>query len=373
MRVKDINNFLYSINKGLFQNPYPPIKIRLYLSCSMTFLLYFVVYLCHMKYIGYLVFFICLTQISYDVEAQNRWNRFLTPSDTLQPLRRNIVIGGGSALYGTGSLWLYHSWYKGHPQESFHLFDDWDEWNNMDKVGHIYSGYGQTFMAYEAAKWTGMKKESALTVGVITGLLFQTTIEVMDGFSTKWGFSIPDFASNIIGVGGFYAQEKIWKEQRLRLKFSSFPETYSDAPIYSSDGGQSSLQKRVSTLYGKTGYERLLKDYNAQIYWLSIDIDRFLPEGNRWPAWLDLAVGYSGRNMFGGFENTWEEDGRVFTAPASYQREKEFYLSVDIDLSDLHVKNRTLRTLFTAFSIFKIPSPSLEVTSAGEVKFYLLR
>lgn len=317
--------------------------------------------------------FVCFTQICPKSYAQNAWNRFLAPADTVDASRRNALFGGGTLLYGAGSLWLYHSWYKGHPQESFHLFDDWNEWNNMDKVGHIYSGYGQTFLAFEAAKWTGMRKKSALTVGMLTSLLFQTTIEVMDGFSTKWGFSIPDFVSNIIGVGAFYAQERLWDEQRFRIKFSSYPQSYDDIPIYSNSGAQSSLIKRVEALYGKTGYERLLKDYNAQIYWLSIDIDRFLPAGNRWPSWLDLAIGYSGKNMFGGFDNSWEEDGQRFRVPDALVRQKEFYISVDIDISDIPIKNRTLRTLVSAFSIFKIPSPSLEITSSGEVKFYILR
>jgi len=31
-------------------------------------------------------------------------------------------------------------------------------------------------------------------------------------------------------------------------------------------------------------------------------VDAFLPENNAWPDWLNLAVGYSGESMFGGFE-----------------------------------------------------------------------
>ena len=45
-------------------------------------------------------------------------------------------------------------------------------------------------------------------------------IEVMDGFSTHWGFSKGDMLANIIGTGLFAAQQKWWGEQRMSLKFS---------------------------------------------------------------------------------------------------------------------------------------------------------
>lgn len=71
----------------------------------------------------------------------------------------------------------------------------------MDKMGHLYNGFFQSDLIYQGARWTGINKRHALLYGVGISMLFQSTIELYDGFSPKWGFSWPDMAANGIGGG----------------------------------------------------------------------------------------------------------------------------------------------------------------------------
>lgn len=71
------------------------------------------------------------------------------------------IVGYGAAMTG-----LYNAWYKNYPQSSFHTFNDWGEWKQMDKVGHFYSAYIESRGSMELWNWAGLdqKKESGLVV-----------------------------------------------------------------------------------------------------------------------------------------------------------------------------------------------------------------
>jgi hypothetical protein len=253
---------------------------------------------------------------------------YLTPSDTLNKKRFNTALGFTAATYATFSVILYNTWYKKFDRSSFHFFNDVDEWKQMDKIGHTHTAYFQSALWYKGAKWTGHNEKKSIFTGMICGTLFQSTLEVMDGFSSKWGFSIPDMAANITGVSGFALQQHYWQDQRITLKVSSIPVSYSSEPILSeSTSSTSSLSTRADQLFGANYFERFLKDYNAQTYWASINVHSFLQKGNKWPAWLNIAVGYGAENMFGGFENRWSDDGQNFIADdLIYPRYRQFYI-----------------------------------------------
>jgi hypothetical protein len=212
-------------------------------------------------------------------------------------------------LYTGTAIALNEAWYKQFPRSSFHFFNDVKEWRGMDKMGHLYTSYFESLWAYNVAQWTGMPENSALWTGAALGLIFQGTVEVLDGFSEEWGFSLADAGCNVLGVGVFLGQQKLWNEQRIWLKVSSTPITYPETLISSVNGNaQMTLRQRTRDLFG-TGYtERFLKDYNAQTTWLSVNVHAFLREESRFPPWLNVAIGYGAQNMFGGFENRWTDD-----------------------------------------------------------------
>ncbi|RMG84327.1 MAG: DUF2279 domain-containing protein [Bacteroidetes bacterium] len=294
--------------------------------------------------------------------------------DTFQKDRFWVTVGAGTAIWGSASVILWNSWYRDYPITRFHTFDDRGEWQNMDKVGHFTQTWIESYNGFNGARWTGMKRQNARWSAIALGMGLQLTVEVMDGFSEKWGFSWADIGANTLGAGFFLGQELLWRDQRLKLKVSSRQPTYSDEPVFSTDGAAvSSIKKRADDLYGGSGAVSFFKDYNAQTYWLSANIHSFLPERakNKFLPWLNVAFGYGANNMFGGFSNTWEEDGAVFTPdPARYKRYKEFYLSFDVDLSKIKTKSPVLRFALGMLNWVKIPAPALEVNTLGKVKFH---
>lgn len=304
----------------------------------------------------------------------NQKSSFFTPSDTFNQKRFNYALGISAVTYTGFSIGLYHTWYKQYPQGKFHFFDDYGEWNNMDKIGHVYTSYFQGVLCYRGARWTGLSDDKSIMVGAICGSLFQTTIEVMDGFSTEWGFSLSDMGANTAGIGLFALQQKYWKEQRISLKVSSYPKSYPDYYVIGDQGTKMSLQDRADDLFGSSFPERFLKDYNAQVYWASVNVNSFLPENNNWPDWLNVAVGYGADNMFGGFENEWESNGELFAVDTEeYPRVHQFYLGLDLDLTKIKTENPFLKGVLSMFNIFKAPSPAIELNSRGEFTFHILR
>jgi hypothetical protein len=326
----------------------------------------------------FITVFICYSsglQAQLTIDDIKTKNGFFTPSDTFNNSRFNKALIFSATTYTGFTVGLYHAWYKQYPQSKFHFFNDLEEWNQMDKIGHLYTAYLQGVLCFKGSKWIGMEDNDAIMTGAICGSLFQTTIEVMDGFSEEWGFSLYDMGANVAGIGVFAAQQKWWKEQRIQLKVSSYAKDYSDSPIESFDSPNvySSELKRANDLFGTSFAERFLKDYNAQIYWASINVNSFLSEGNNWPSWLNVALGIGNENLFGGFENEWEENGANFRLINQNPRMRQFYIALDVDLTKIKTDNYFLKSLLSVFNIFKYPSPALEINTEGEVIFHFLR
>jgi hypothetical protein len=159
----------------------------------------------------------------------------------------------------------------------------------------------------------------------------------------------------MIGAGFSVAQELCWNEQRLQIKFSFFPVLYTD-----------DLKERVNDLYGKS-IERILKDYNGQTYWLSMNLRSLVPK-SKLPHWLNMAIGYGAKGLFGGFENrSYDKDGSVVFDRTDIQRKREWYLSPDIDFTKIKTNKKGLKTLFSLANMIKLPAPALEF-SDGKFK-----
>lgn len=287
---------------------------------------------------------------------------WLEHPDTLHPQRLRLSIIGGAILYGSASYGLYHAWYKDFELGKFRTFNDSGEWLQMDKLGHTLTTYQEARLLYDGARWTGLDKRRSLWLAGSISMLLQGTVEVMDGFSEKWGFSWSDIGFNTIGMGAFVLQESIWDEQRIIFKLSSNQRWPSSAPIRSTNGlATSSLRERSAQLYGASFAERALKDYNTMSIWASINVHSFAPN-SRWPQWLNIAVGHGAANIYGGFTNSWtDEAGNAFRIPSSeLRRHRQYYLSLDLDLNRIPTRRRGLRTLLSVLNFIKIPAPTLE-------------
>ena len=111
--------------------------------------------------------------------------------------KKNIILN--STALGATSLsyfGLYNLWYKKYPQTSFHFFNDLDEWNHMYKMGHVFSSYQ---VARKSHLFLDKKNiEHPLEKSCFYSLFFMMGIEVLDGFSTEWGFSNYDLISILL-------------------------------------------------------------------------------------------------------------------------------------------------------------------------------
>lgn len=303
---------------------------------------------------------------------------FLEPADTFHNTRFWTCAIAGTAIYTGFSIALYETWYKDYELTGFHTFNDWGEWRDMDKMGHLFTAAMESRLSFGGALWTGMDRRKAMWTGAAVGTLLQTTIEVMDGFSAKWGFSWGDVAFNTLGTGIFVAQELLWQEQRITMKVSNTRPNYSSSPVASLEGTAfSSPRQRAQELFGEGFFETFLKDYNGMTIWASVNISTFLPVHKRdhgLPKWLNVAVGYGANGLYGGYGNTWTDDnGESFNlSPSDFPRYNQFYLSLDIDLSRIPTQNRFLKSLLNAIHWIKIPAPTLEWDTRGGMKGHWL-
>ena len=279
----------------------------------------------------------------------------LTPRQVKSRIRLvtiSNVVGYSAILTG-----LNAEWYADYPRSSFHFFDDNAEWLQVDKVGHLYSAYIESRTSMELWRWTGIDRKKRIWYGGLSGAAYQTIIELLDGFSTEWGWSWGDFGTNILGSGTLIAQELAWDDQRIKIKFSFHKTNY----------GVPELNSRANKIFGKTLAERFIKDYNAQTYWASVNLRSFFPKTNL-PPWLALAVGYGAEGMFGARENIGrDENGEIIFHRTDVRRYRQWYLSPDVDFTKIKTNKKSVRLLLTVLSAFKFPAPSLEF-SKGKFK-----
>ena len=270
------------------------------------------------------------------------------------------MTGVNVAGYGGSLILLSKAWYKNYPHSSFHTFNDFGEWLQMDKLGHGWTAYNTGRISAGMWKWAGLSEKKATWIGGLSGAAYLTVIEILDGHSAEWGFSWGDMSANIFGSAFFISQQLGWKEQRIQYKFSFHRKDYNDA----------NLEKRSDDLFGSSWYERMLKDYNAQTYWFSANIKSFFPKSNL-PAWLNIAVGYGADGMFGGFENVGKDaNGNIIFDRRDIPRVRQFYLAPDIDFTKIKTKSKFLKTILFGLNAFKCPAPALMIDSKGKFKIY---
>ena len=288
---------------------------------------------------------------SDSVFAQNKFDNFLKPADSLDQNKLKILILAESALVTSGLIGLHQLWYKNYPKSDFHFINDNSEWLQMDKVGHVFSSYHIGRASAESFKWAGASKKTQLIYGATLGFSFLSVVEIFDGYSAEWGASTGDVIANASGTILFIGQELIWKEQRITPKFSFHQTEY--APL------------RPNVL-GSSFSEQIMKDYNGQTYWLSANIKSFC-KNSKIPKWLNLAVGYGADGMITGNETQLN----TFLSPQQ-TRIRQFYLSFDVDLTKINTKSHILKTFFSIFNTIKIPAPTIEINSSGKFKFHSL-
>lgn len=275
--------------------------------------------------------------------AQSKPTKFLTSSKTLNIKRRNTVVISEAALSSLTLIGLNEIWYADFERSKFQTVNDNDQWLQLDKFGHVFSSYQLGRQGANLLQWSGVNKKNQLLYGATLGFGFLTAVEVLDGFSSEWGFSWGDVAANALGTGFYISQELLWNEQRIHLKFGFIPSIYANLN---------------PEQLGNSLYEQILKDYNGQTYWLSFNIHSFF-KVDKIPKWLNIAVGYGGEGLLSGINTT---DNQMLTTITPY---RQYYLSLDIDLCKLKTNSAVLRSVFNILNMIKIPFPALEFSKNG--------
>lgn len=299
--------------------------------------------------------FLCLALFSLIVHSNSIAQKdFFQPSQNYNNGRVNGVviteaIAGAAVTFG-----LNYLWYKKFPHSKFHLFNDNAEWLNMDKVGHATTAYNIAAIESDIFHWAGVKRVPAAAIGSLTALSFMTMIEILDGHSAKWGFSIGDMLANISGCLLFQGQQWMWNEQRIGLKFSYHYTMF--AKYYPQE-------------LGSNWSERILKDYNGQTYWLSFNLGSFMSSKSDFPKWLNASVGYGADGMLGARDNPSEANGQKIP---EFKRYRQFYFSFDTDLYRINNVSDFSNMLLKLNRTFKMVSPTLEWNKEDGAKWYWL-
>ena len=280
--------------------------------------------------------------------SQSKLNTFLKPSDSLDTARRNTVAITEAAMASATLIALNQLWYADYPRSSFKTLNDSGEWLQMDKMGHVFSSYQLGRLGANTLNWAGVSKKNQLFYGSTIGFGFLTVVEVMDGFSEEWGFSWTDMAANATGTGLHIGQELLWNEQRIVLKYSFHTTKFA---------------KQRPNKLGDGFSEEFLKDYNGQTYWLSANINSFL-KTEFVPNWLNVAFGYGAEGMLTG-----EAYDPLFL---NQNRKRQYYLSLDIDLTRIKTNSSVLKSIFDVINVIKVPFPTLELDSNGRLKGHLV-
>ncbi len=265
---------------------------------------------------------------------------------------RTLALAITSGIVVSGSMYLLNKlWYKKFPKRKFHFFNDNAEWMLQDKAGHATTAYNLSAISSNALRCAGYSPEQSAVAGSATGFAFLSLIELLDGFSSGWGFSPGDMLANSAGSGLYLAQYYGWNEQRMQLKFSCHFSIYS---FYD------------SKMMGSGFWERVLKDYNGQTYWLSANLSSFLPANSDMPRWLNISAGVGAEGMLGARRNPFELHG--YQVP-EFNRRRVFAIAPDVDLLRIG-KSPEAIALLSTINFLKIPAPAL-LFKTNPGKFYL--
>jgi hypothetical protein len=240
-----------------------------------------------------------------------------------------------AAAYG---LVFAKGWWE-NEERGFHFENDFDYALNLDKFGHFAAGVvlGEGF--YEGYRWAGTSEFQAYLFAGLSAMMTHVAIDVKDGYSPEWGFSVFDVLSGTLG--GFYpmAERYVPVFKYVDLKWSYWINT--------------------KAYYRQSHTGVFTDDYCNQTFWASFKPYRLLPASVRayYPSWLAIAAGLS-------------IDEGVFIKHYEGTPHREVYIALDYDLEAFRPQSRMARTLIKSLNYFKLPAPAIQVYP--EFHWYLL-
>lgn len=237
------------------------------------------------------------------------------------------AIGGvtiGGFIYGHALQ--TDIWWKGEKSSFRFEWDyDWKYALGADKFGHFYFPYLMTNVYSDAFQWSGIEKKKSLYYAASLAFLYQTYIEVRDGFSKEWGFSWGDFAANTIGATYPILQDEIPFLKNINMKLSFYP----------------------SERFKNNSHSVIMDDYESTYHWLTFNIYNFLPDNIKswYPQWINLAIGHGVRELDS------PNGGR-----------HEVFIALDWNLEALPGESSFIKLLKKYLNFYKLPAPAVQIT-----------
>ena len=185
------------------------------------------------------------------------------------------VIGGIAATVG---IYGANGWWKDGFTGSFHTVDEgWfgqDTYaGGADKAGHAYFTYTGARLFTRVFEAIGNDPGRALRLGAWTSLGVMTGVEIIDGFSKKFRFSMEDVVANAAGAA-FAVLAEVDPRVDALLDFRLLYQRSDDAQ--------------------RVGETNPLSDYSGQTFLLALKADG-IPRLREVPVvrYLELLVGYN--------------------------------------------------------------------------------
>ena len=263
------------------------------------------------------------------------------PGDTTQfSVAKSVGVASTVLIAYGAAYWLVFKkgwWDEGGGR--FRFENDFDYALNLDKFGHFASGVimGESF--YEGYRWAGVSEFYSYLFAGLSAFATHVAIDVKDGFSPEWGFSVFDVLSGTLGGFLPMAERYVPVFKYVDLKWSYW------------------INTKAYYRQSKTGV--FTDDYCNQTFWASFKIHRMLPKAARqyYPSWLAIAAGLS-------------IDEGVFLHDKDVTPHREVYIALDYDLEAFRPQSRMARTLIKYLNYFKLPAPTVQVYP--EFHWYLL-
>lgn len=285
------------------------------------------------------------------------WTAWMVPAESPNKNRQtwmfislcSIWLG---VLYGLSVMWYGQSGEMG-----FHWFNDNDSWLQVDKFGHFFTSFQEARLMMLMWQWTGMRKSHAAVAGMIGGFMYQTPIELLDGFQDAYGASWGDLLANSLGAFTLWLQVYIFGSVKIFSKFSI---------------SSHALAAVRPGMFGENFFHQILKDYNGQTYWFSFELRSLIP-ALRWvPEWFCVSLGYGADGMIGGTENKFQNKEGEWIEFPELDRVRQLYLSFDVNWDKITWNLPWLKTSVAVFSLVKIPAPALEWNAEEGIKWHWL-
>jgi len=281
----------------------------------------------------------------WDISKVSNEDSKIDTSLFLNKKKRNILLISKASIYTISLVALNQLWYADYPRSRFHFINDNSEWLQIDKMGHMSASYYTGVAGIKSYEWAGFSRKKAIWYGGMTGSIFLTIIEVLDGTSKEWGASHGDLIANTTGSLLAIGQALRWNEQKVQLKYSYSPTKWA---------------KMNPEQLGSNHLERALKDYNGQTYWLTFNIKSlFNIQNDNFPNWLSFALGYGGESMIQPYT---EDKNKVY---------RQYYVSFDVDLNKIKTKSKIVNSLLYTFGFLKFPMPTFEFSN-GNISFHTI-